>query len=366
MVRRGMILIMCLGVLFACNKAASPAVDLSKVQIRDIVQDDAKLKQVLEEKGVKGTMQLLIDQSGGGSIYDCHQESHKIGRVAYQVYKEAAFGECDSSCHSGCYHGAMESFLNEKGTENLAKNVESVCSAFKTSFAEFECLHGVGHGTLAYMDYDMPEALTECKKLSSTFAQSSCYGGVFMENVLTGQGLGAGDGDHSTTWVNQTDPQFPCDKIDADYEVQYQCYQMQTSWMLTLRKYNFDAVVQDCLAAPENLRSVCFKSFGRDAAGNSLRDVQKTLAICDKVPRKSDYYNQCVTGAVNVIIDFWGPNLKDQATEFCKAAPNEGKQVCYQTLAGRLPDIFADNENQKAICSKFEAAFTSLCATSRP
>jgi hypothetical protein len=346
------------------QSAPGAGVLLDSIKIRSLVHDEKALAEALNKLGVKSAMQALVTESGGGSIVDCHQEAHTIGRIGYDIYKEKTFQACDASCHSGCYHGAMEKFLNEKGTENLARNIDSVCTLFDTNFGTFECLHGVGHGVLAYLDYDLPEALNECKKLGDGFKTSSCYGGLFMENILTGQGLGASEDVHETRWVNRTDPHFPCNKISTEYEVQFQCYQMQTSWMLTISNYNFDSVAKDCLNAPDNMINVCFKSFGRDAAGNTLRDPAGIIDICAKVPAGKDHdanYDQCIVGAVNVIIDFWGPGLKGQATELCKITPGASKNTCYSTLAGRLLGIFNTPEPKRAICETFEPDYKKLC-----
>lgn len=317
-------------------------VKIKKSGIMDVVKDEARLEKTLQSMSVKKAMALLISESEGGSAFDCHQEAHNIGRLGYKIYKEKAFGECNSSCHSGCYHGAMEKFLNEQGTENLAKDIERICKSFGTSFGIFECLHGVGHGVLAYTDYDLPEALVECRKLGDTFSQDSCYGGVFMENILTGQGLGASEKEnHKTDWVNKTDAHYPCNAIDKNANVQHQCYLMQTSWMLTINNYDFDKVAAECLKTPQNLIPVCYKSFGRDAAGHTLRNPQKIVEICNKVPKEPNgYQEECARGAVNVIVDFWGPDLKNQANELCQLLGEPGKTACYITLVGRISDVF--------------------------
>lgn len=338
--------------------------DFSSVKILDIATKDKEemLYEALKQLGTGKAMAKLVQESGGGSSFDCHQQAHYIGRVGYRVQKEKVFKECDASCHSGCYHGAMESFLNERGTENLAANIDAICKLFDTRFGIFECLHGVGHGVLAYVDYDLPDGIAQCKELSDSFGQVSCIGGAFMENILTGQGLGASSKEtHKTSWVNNTDPHFPCDKIDQGYEVQYQCYQMQTSWMLTLYHYDFDKVAAECLKAPVNMIPVCFKSFGRDVAGHTLRDPSRIVPLCEKVPKTQAYYDQCMSGAVNVIVDFWGPGLGGQATELCKLAPEPGKKVCYTVLAGRLRDLFSVPERRKEVCAGFEDAYQHLC-----
>lgn len=342
----------------------NPKNDYSQMSVRDITKDREILGLALQESSVKSIMDRLVAESNGGTIYDCHQEAHNIGRIGYKIYKEKAFGECDASCHSGCYHGAMESFLNEKGTVDLASNIKSVCDLFETSFGRFECLHGVGHGLLAYVDYDLPETVLECKKLEEWFSIVSCYGGMFMENVLTGQGLGASeDVTHETEWVNYTDPHFPCNALDkSDYDLIYQCYQMQTSWMLTIYNFDFQKVRDACLKASENMISVCFKSFGRDAAGNSLRNPASIIKTCGMVPKTKDYHDQCIIGGVNVIIDFWGPALKNQATELCAMAKEEeGKPICYSTLISRLGGLLNERDKKEAICSAFEEKYKNNC-----
>lgn len=334
---------------------------LDNVKISELINDQNRLLSFLKQKGVKYAMEKLIVESGGGSAFDCHQQAHLIGRLGYKTEGSKIFQSCRYYCHSGCYHGAMESFLQEKGTNNLADNIKGICDTFNIRFGIFECLHGIGHGLLAYFDYDLPKAIEECKKLSNDFSTNSCYGGLFMENILTGQGLGAKEKEkHQTKWVNKTDPHYPCDAINKDFDVQFQCYQMQTSWMLTILNYDFDKVARECFKAPKKLMSVCFKSYGRDASGHSLRDPAKIKKLCDKIPL-GEYRNQCAIGAVNVIIDFWGPELKNQATDLCRILNEPEKNNCYTALVGRLGDLFNTKEEHNKICQEFEERYKNLC-----
>ena len=181
-----------------------------------------------------------------------------------------------------------------------------------------------------------------------------------MENIVAAQGFGAIQ-DHDTKWANRDAPQFPCNAVNQDFSVQYQCWQMQTSWMLTLKDYNFELVRDECLKVRPDMILVCFKSLGRDAAGFTLRNPQKIAEICSKVPQEKGYYEQCVIGATNVIIDFWGSGLEDQAIELCRALPDMGKNPCYQTLASRLNDVFAKTQERMKVCKNFEADYVVLC-----
>lgn len=341
------------------NEAASS--EFLAQNIFEVAKSDEKIRFWMGEVGSVKLMEKLLADSGGGSTIDCHQESHNIGRMTYKIYGSSAFAEGDASCHSGFYHGAMEAFLAEQGTVDLAQNIEKVCNTFSTGFGKFECLHGVGHGIMAYEDYDLPKTIETCRKLGTEYERNSCYGGVFMENIIVGQGLGA-IRDHGTKWVSK-DPQFPCNSITQEYNIQFQCWQMQTSWILTLHNYSFDAVMNECLKAPPDMVQVCFKSLGRDAAGHTLRNPQKIVEICNKVPRESDYLGQCLIGAVNVIVDFWGAKVGNKASELCRMAPEPGKKACYSTLYGRLFDVFASASQRKSVCNTFEEEYKSYCST---
>lgn len=334
-------------------------INFEGLSLREILNNPDFLSAYLKSKGVKETIGRLIRESGGGSAFDCHQEAHTIGRIGYEISGEEVFRQCDASCHSGCYHGAMESFLNKTGTINIAKNIKRICQTFETNFGVFECLHGVGHGVLAYTNYDLPEAINECKNLGDSFSISSCYGGLFMENILTGQGLGAGKIDHQTSWVNKKDPFFPCNAIGDDSELLYQCYQMQTSWMLTIDNYDFVKVAKECLKAPKDMVSVCIKSYGRDAAGYTLRDPRKIVKICANI-RDNNHRDECFIGAVNVVVDFWGHNLKSQASELCEVA-GESKNACYGSLTGRLAGLFNNKADRLNICGTMEDAYKEKC-----
>jgi plastocyanin len=314
--------------------------ELAEISIFQIADDEEELKRILRRAGPERVMERLLTEADGGSTIDCHQPAHQVGRMSYEVFGASVFEKGDASCHSGYYHGAMESFLAERGTENLAANISELCSVFETNFGIFECLHGVGHGVMAYENYDLMKSLEGCEALNDAFSTRSCYGGVFMENVVAGQGLGAIPG-HETTWVSD-DPHFPCNAVGDSFARRHDCYQMQTSWMLTLMNYDFSAVVSECQSAPVDMISVCFKSLGRDAAGHTLRNPERILDICSRVPDGNEYYNECIVGAVNVIIDFWGPKLGNQAHEFCELVPKiESKDHCFSLVENRLPDLRA-------------------------
>ena len=283
---------------------------------------------------------------------DCHQEAHQLGRAAFRVVGADVFAEGDAACNSGLYHGAMEAFLTKEGTDNLAEKIDTLCKEnFNTRFGTYECMHGIGHGVMAYEDYDLPRAMGLCDSLDGDFAQNSCYGGVYMENIMVALGQGAEPG-HSTKWVSN-DPLFPCNVIDKKSEnaegKRYQCYQMQTGRILAINGNDYEDAARQCLKVENDLEPVCFKSLGRDAAGAARMDPAKTMELCAGAPKGVNYTN-CIIGAVNVVADFWGPNLTDQADVFCNAVPDtEARSACLSMAEQRKSDIRPLSKGEKLL-----------------
>lgn len=332
---------------------------LKSLNMITVAKNEENLRFWLSVFGPETLMADLLSDAGGGSSLDCHQQAHLLGRIAYEVYGGYVFTQGNELCHSGYYHGAMEAFLKEKGTVHIADDMKTLCSSFPTTFGQYECYHGVGHGVMAYEDYDLPKALATCKKLPDDFSKNSCFGGAFMENILVANGQGAIPG-HTTDWVNN-DPHFPCTYFASDEALQKACYNMQTSRMLMLYGNNFDRVREECIKVQGPMKTTCFRSIGRDAAGVVLRDPIKIVHICKRNDVPDALVSECVIGALNVIIDFWGARLGGQASAFCRVMPGEQKTVCYNTLAKRLPELFRQKSEQEAVCKTFELDYQRLC-----
>ena len=65
----------------------------------------------------------------------------------------------------------------------------------------------------------MPRSLKTCDNLQTTFAQTSCTGGVFMENFNSSYGV-------RSKYLRDKDPIYPCNAV-AERHKPY-CYQLVT------------------------------------------------------------------------------------------------------------------------------------------
>lgn len=331
--------------IYTHNPIIDPHLQLSldSQDILQVINNPNLTKKYIQLYGSKKIMSKLLKDSGNESEFNCHKQAHIIGRFSYELYGYAAFKDGNLACHSGYYHGAMESLLKTEGTSNLEVKISEICNNFKTPFANFECLHGIGHGVLPYTNYQLPEAIKICKEIKKESAKGSCFGGVFMENIATAQGQGTST-DHQTEWVKKDNYHFPCTIFGNEPTINLACYSKQTTWMLTISSSNLDKVISECLKAPDNMISTCFKSLGRDIAGLTNKVPQKIKVGCDKVPKQKDYYESCIMGGLYVILDFFGPEIENRGTQLCMLVPQKSKKACYSTLYTRLQNILPNSK----------------------
>lgn len=291
---------------------------------------------------------------------DCHQSAHKLGKFAYEIYGEKTFGECSGECHSGCYHGATEAYFQKHGTANLQTDLQVICGGAKNNFFTHQCLHGVGHGLMAWTDYDIHEALKDCDMLKS--GQDSCYSGVFMENIIGGLAVDEkketdqNTEKHFTKYLS-ADPQFPCTVVGEKYKAG--CYFYQSTRMAELAYYDFVKVTAACLDAPTQYQSLCIESMGRDISGATSRNPEKSIAACQNVP-SGDLRSVCLRGAVQDT--FWEKGGQDTAIHFCKLLKDENeKLICYGTINERATQILTEKKEKEQFCQKEESSYVMEC-----
>jgi hypothetical protein len=263
----------------------------------------------------------------------CHQLAHMVGRTAYEKTNDLvkAYAEGDSFCMSGYYHGAIEQAAQRVGADNIRKKANTLCKplADKQRYSpdHFNCVHGLGHGLMAIENYNLFDALGACDALIDTWESSSCYGGVFMENVML-----AIRGDGSTAYFHASEPLYPCTAVITKYKEQ--CYLIQTSYILAHNSFNFAQTSQDCAKADVGFDSICYQSLGRDALGSAFNDPAKTYAYCsDNISDQNAVY-YCIYGAVRNYLSYYRD--KDTANKICQAAGPEIASRC-------LPEVAAYN-----------------------
>ena len=117
---------------------------------------------------------------------------------------------------------------------------------------------------MIYTGYDLPRSLEICDQLQTSWDQTSCTGGVFMENISSSYGI-------TSKWLKDDDPIYPC-QVVADRHKLY-CYLMVTSRILPLVDWDFEKAAKMCRKSEDGWVATCYQSLGRDASGQSRGDA---------------------------------------------------------------------------------------------
>lgn len=323
----------------------------------DIVTDDRRLEAFIEQFGPGGALQVLkqIELESGSN---CHDRAHEAGRISYEMFGPAAFALATHDCQSGGQHGAIEAMFAERGTANLSSDIAALCDSTANAFFRHQCVHGVGHGLMAWTNYDLPTALGLCDNAQNQ-DRDSCYSGIYMENVVGGLSGAMG---HVTEYLREGDPIYPCDIVEPQY--QPACYFYQTTRMATVLNWDMAAVAALCDQAPANSRSLCFRSYGRDAANLAADDPAETIGHCRHAAYVIDNAD-CIWEAVQN--GFWEPVGADRAVAFCAlldadpTAHPESRDACYGSIVLQADFVLASHRERQAFCEKLPAPRRPQC-----
>jgi hypothetical protein len=285
---------------------------------------------------------------------DCHPVVHAIGRETYRIKGNIheSFSACDQTCHSGCYHGSVERFLRGESlysqvdkhpsTAELKQKAAVACDPNLPVRLHFQCLHGLGHALMFFSRYQLLSSLGACDALPGDWSRSSCYGGVFMENISNAT--------PERRDLSPTDYHYPCNSLPTKYRGE--CYAMQTSRM-TEMGLTTEEIFKECAEAGE-FHQMCVLSVGRDLS-NEVRvgSVRTTAQKCEMVSGESRL--ACMQGVVYALIDnTWDGRY---ALPFCATFSEDSDQItCVRLSADYLTGTF----------EKSAAEITRECADHLP
>jgi hypothetical protein len=292
-----------------------------------------QLADIIDASGPEAATALLKDKYQASDFIrsQCHQLLHIVGREAYAKYGNLTetFTHGDPFCWSGYYHGVMEELSKEKGNE-VIKTANTICADLKqkqfASFDHYNCVHGMGHGFMFILNQDMYKSLAACDSLTDNYESSSCYGGVFMQNIMNVQTPDR-EADYVSAYLNEEEPMYPCTAVAEKYKTQ--CYLMQTSYALQAVGYDYQKVFALCDETPQAYQTTCYQSLGRDASGGSISDVEQTKAKC-LLGKDFNAQSNCIIGAAKDFVSYF--HSDQQAKQLCSSLPQALSSVCSQTV----------------------------------
>lgn len=318
-----------------------------------------QLVATVRSKGLAAALDELtaLASADAGIARRGHDVVHALGEFATGYYgtPREALRQCKDTFLYGCYHGALKAYFGSRG-RTKPSDVNGICAADLGRLLYFQCLHGLGHGVLANLGNDLFRALTYCDALRDDFEHQSCYGGVFMENIVLAidQANGRAEGERAEArpYLRPDDALYPCDVVAERYRSS--CYLLQTSGMLIYNGRDFGKTALSCDTAPAAYVVTCFESVGRDVSGDTLRDDTTTIAICGGLPSKNR--DHCYAGAVKNLLD-----AIDRAVPFCRQVPASGRSICYRAVGQQFAFVYPKLEDRIQACGAVESEYRRDC-----
>jgi cytochrome c553 len=284
---------------------------------------------------------------------NCHRIAHMMGAAALTRYEDnvgRAFAEGDATCWSGYYHGVLERAFVGVDEDELPAASRKMCSDSQirsVNFIYYQCVHGLGHGLMIYTGYDLPGSLKVCDRLATAWDQTSCTGGVFMENLNSSYGT-------KSRWLKDDDPLYPCPAVAPRHKLY--CYLMVTSRILAVVGYDWKKTIQYCHRAEPAWVRICFQSLGRDASGQTRQHPRKILQICALAGTME---RECVYGAARDITSNDAGGRR--AARLCRNAAQHLRAYCFNGVGTILGGFSQYAEGRRAECVKVTKIYLRDC-----
>jgi hypothetical protein len=325
-----------------------------------------------------------------------HELAHGMGIAAYRTPETlaATFAACPRAQGGGCGHGVVQGYflsLVAQGRPPGPAELDTLCAPHREStFLYFQCAHATGHGLMAVHGNRVPRSLEGCDQAADAFIRESCYGGVFMENIVlvthphntTGGhaathggahggeasadahdghgGDASGGGDDAWKAVDPGDPLYPCTAVAPRYHAS--CYTMQTSATMFLNGSDVRATARACERAPAAMVPVCFGSLGRDVMALAAMDHRRSLRMCEGVAELAGGRGGawCMVGLVQNLVNLAAD--PDEGMRFCRRVGSDAdKHDCYRAVGEIVYSLAAGPEARGEACRGAEPAFVAAC-----
>jgi hypothetical protein len=284
---------------------------------------------------------------------NCHRIVHSIGSASLARYDgnvAKAFAEGSASCWSGYYHGILERAFVDADPDDLGTISRRLCDdegIRATDYLAYQCVHGLGHGLMIYTGYNLPVSLKICDQLATDWDQSSCTGGVFMENISSSYGF-------TSQWLKEEDVVYPCNWVAERHK--YYCYLMVTSRILQQNGYDWQEAAETCTGVEKSWIEICFQSFGRDASGSTRQNAPEIIRLCGLAGRWED---DCVYGAARDITS--NDAGAQRAPLLCERAAASLRPTCFNGIGTILRGLSASEDDVRAACAAATTRYLDSC-----
>ncbi len=378
------------------NQASWKSEDYPEIlDIKDSNWDFQKLSQFFKDlsskRGGEYAYHALTVSANKGYLtpnVDSHLLGHVVGDVLYKQKGIDGIKVCTDDIRNACSHSIVVGYLLDNGAESISKAVATCEGAPGGIGAYTMCVHGLGHGVLAYEGYDMRRAVDLCGKTGTAKYGNQevgqCVGGVTMEMMAGVHDRMAWE-KQLPNYFKENDPLAPCNMGFIPKEALSFCYVYLTPRLFQSAgadlsspdpKY-FKKAMSYCENIPrsDGMREICFGSFGKEYV--VLANTRNVQSIGDMDSgRLRSIYDWCSFGpkeALSPCLDsalqslYWGgENDPGVSIKFCGIIPDkEHSDKCMRSLIGAVSYYMGTHDSYKeSFCEKIPDEYRENCRLS--
>lgn len=315
---------------------------------------------------------------------DLHLLAHVVGDVLYRQQGTSGMRYCTDDFRNACSHSIVVGTLLEKGTSALPDIARACKDAPGGKGAYTMCFHGLGHGVLAYTNYNMETATELCRMLGTEEYHGrefiECVGGMTME-MLAGVNNPEQWAREKEKYFKKDDPLYPCTAPFIPAKAKVMCYVYITPHLFEAAGGSLgNPLPEDFKKAfiycgkivSTSDRRTCYGGFGKEfvvlAQGRDIRNIESLTS-----EQLSTVYTWCMladtTEGRRACIDttvaslYWGgENEPDVALRFCSVQKTEDHMFqCYKSLYGNVQSYVQDSVYRMRLCEAVPERFRNEC-----
>ncbi len=341
-----------------------------------------------EKKGAAYAYEVLKITPIPSNI-DLHLMGHVVGDVLFKKQGIKGIEVCTHYFRNACSHSIVVGLFLERGTGAL-KDIAQACKKAPGGRGAYGmCFHGLGHGILAFTEYDFRKAIELCKELEKLNYDGSeypqCAGGAVMEMVAGVHDRVAWEKQREN-YIPDNDPLAPCSLDFMEEQTLSFCYAYLTPRLFraagmqlnnpdpsTFKKaFSFCEDIEG-----KDLRDRCYSSFGKeflgfviekDIRGSSIEKLTKgeflqVYSWC-LIAEYSEGIKHCLLSVLSNL--YWGgENKRGPSILFCKTIPDDQYQEsCFTILISMVAYFIDDDQYMIDFCSEIPGKYKQECAQS--
>ncbi len=319
---------------------------------------------------------------------DIHLLAHAIGNILYKQKGVEGIKICTDEFRNACSHTIVIGLFIDKGVEALSDIARACREAPGGSGAYAMCFHGLGHGVLAYTEYDMMTAINLCRKTGSEefgyIESAECVGGIVMEMVNGVHDKAAWE-KQKDNYFRKDDPLYPCNQGFIPSNGRFYCF-----WYLTPHLWeaaggefsnpkdeDFKKAFEYCeflTGDKEQYKEACYGGFGKEfvVLSSTNADIRKVGEMKPQeleqvykwclLAEDSFGIGACIAQAINSM--YWGgENPSTTAVLFCNQMDDgQHKEMCFQHLIGSF-NFYKKGSQIAKECNTLPSNYRNICMT---